>query len=47
MNMRLLLSSVLFAAILASLSARAELSTEELAKIAQNPIGNLISVPFQ
>ena len=28
-------------------SARAELSTEELAKLAQNPVGNLISVPFQ
>ena len=27
--------------------ARAELSTEELAKLAQNPVGNLISVPFQ
>jgi hypothetical protein len=26
---------------------RAELSAEELAKIAQNPVGNLISVPFQ
>jgi hypothetical protein len=28
-------------------SARAELSAEQLAKLAQNPIGNLISVPFQ
>src|SRR5206468_13007281 len=27
--------------------AHAELSAEELAKLAQNPIGNLISVPFQ
>ena len=27
--------------------ARAELSAEELAKISQNPVGNLISVPFQ
>jgi hypothetical protein len=27
--------------------AHAELSEEELAKIAQNPVGNLISVPFQ
>ncbi len=26
---------------------RAELSAEELAKLAQNPVGNLISVPFQ
>ncbi len=28
-------------------TARAELSEEELAKISQNPVGNLISVPFQ
>ena len=27
--------------------ARAELSAEELSKLAQNPVGNLISVPFQ
>lgn len=27
--------------------ARAELTSEELAKLSQNPIGNLISVPFQ
>ena len=27
--------------------ARAALSAEELAKLAQNPVGNLISVPFQ
>ncbi len=27
--------------------ARAELSSEELAKLAQNPVGNLVSVPFQ
>ena len=26
--------------------ARAELSAEELAKLAQNPVGNLISIPF-
>jgi hypothetical protein len=32
---------------LASLPARAELSAEELAKLAQNPVGNLISLPFQ
>jgi hypothetical protein len=30
-----------------SAPARAEMSAEELAKIAQNPVGNLISVPFQ
>ena len=28
-------------------SAAAEMSAEELAKLAQNPVGNLISVPFQ
>ena len=27
-------------------NARAELSAEELAKISQNPVGNLINVPF-
>lgn len=32
---------------LAATHARAELSPEDLAKIAQNPVGNLISVPFQ
>jgi hypothetical protein len=32
---------------LISVPARAELSAEELAKLAQNPVGNLISVPFQ
>ncbi|MCB1943782.1 MAG: hypothetical protein KDI53_17340, partial [Candidatus Accumulibacter sp.] len=34
------------AATLAS-PAQAEMSAEELAKLAQNPVGNLISVPFQ
>ena len=29
------------------LPARAEMSAEELAKLAQNPVGNLVSVPFQ
>src|SRR5438067_10796197 len=33
--------------VVASTPARAELSAEELAKLAQNPVGNLISVPFQ
>jgi len=32
---------------LGSTMVRAELSAEELAKISQNPVGNLISVPFQ
>ncbi len=31
----------------AAAPALAELSAEELAKLAQNPVGNLISVPFQ
>lgn len=37
------------AALLAILAGpvRAELSPEELAKLAQNPVGNLISIPFQ
>ena len=30
-----------------AMPAQAELSSEELAKLAQNPVGNLISVPFQ
>lgn len=34
------------AVVLAS-SARAEMSKEELAKLSQNPVANLISVPFQ
>ncbi len=34
-------------AVLVSAPALAELSAEELAKLAQNPVGNLISVPFQ
>ena len=33
--------------VLAVPPAQAELSEEELAKLAQNPVGNLISVPFQ
>ncbi len=31
----------------AAIPAQAELSAEELAKLAQNPVGNLISLPFQ
>jgi len=33
--------------LLVSIAAQAELSSEELAKLAQNPVGNLISLPFQ
>ncbi|MCE7879014.1 MAG: hypothetical protein DYH14_17240 [Betaproteobacteria bacterium PRO3] len=35
------------AAVAWSTAANAELSAEELAKLAQNPVGNLISIPFQ
>ena len=42
------LAATLCAAMLvAAAPARAEMSAEELAKLAQNPVGNLISVPFQ
>ena len=34
-------------AFLGATQAHAELSAEELAKLAQNPVGNLVSVPFQ
>ena len=37
----------LAAALLGLSPARAEMSAEELAKLAQNPVGNLISLPFQ
>jgi len=37
----------LASALLAAGMAHAEMNSEELAKLAQNPIGNLISVPFQ
>jgi hypothetical protein len=37
----------LIAALLACTSAHAELSAEDLAKIAQNPVGNLITFPIQ
>src|SRR6478609_8656266 len=39
-----------FVASLAAMSATtvcAEMTAEELAKLAQNPVGNLISLPFQ
>jgi hypothetical protein len=41
------LAATLVAALLVGGAARAELSAEELAKLAQNPVGNLVSVPFQ
>jgi hypothetical protein len=42
-----LCAAVLAATLLTSVQARAAMSAEELAKLAQNPVGNLISVPFQ
>jgi len=46
--MRGLITTLLAAALAAAASsAQAALSAEELAKLAQNPVGNLISVPFQ
>ena len=44
---RRLTAALSIAATLAATPAYAELSAEELAKLAQNPVGNLISVPFQ
>jgi len=41
------LTAALAIGVAVSTPARAELSAEELAKLAQNPVGNLISVPFQ
>jgi hypothetical protein len=40
-------SVVIAAAMVAAAPANAEMSATELAKLAQNPVGNLISVPFQ
>ena len=39
--------SLIMACLCVAGSARAEMSAEDLAKLAQNPVGNLISVPFQ
>ena len=44
---KLAVFSVSTATLLATTSAFAEMSAEELAKLAQNPVGNVISVPFQ
>src|SRR5512135_3660579 len=41
------LAAVSVVAVLAAAPAAAELSAEQLAKLAQNPVGNLISLPFQ
>jgi hypothetical protein len=45
--MACLAGALLTTALGVALPARAELSAEELAKLAQNPVGNLISLPFQ
>lgn len=39
--------AVFVVAMMAAVAVHAELSEEQLAKISQNPVGNLISVPFQ
>ena len=44
---RYLVAALSAAALIAASPARAELTAEELAKIAQNPVGNMISLPFQ
>ncbi len=41
------LATALAGSLLSLTQAQAELSSEELAKLAQNPVGNLVSVPFQ
>ena len=41
------LLAALAGALVPAPQARAEMSAEELAKLAQNPVGNLISLPFQ
>ncbi len=47
MNTRTIRVAAFTAIMAAATAAHAELSAEDLAKIAQNPVGNLISVPFQ
>src|SRR5215471_20269687 len=46
-NGRWLAAALFGATMLAAIKAHAEMSAEELAKLAQNPVGNLISLPFQ
>src|SRR5262244_4351063 len=46
-NGRWLAAALFGATMLAAVRAHAEMSAEELAKLAQNPVGNLISLPFQ
>ena len=42
-----LVAALSISTLLASAPAMAEMSAEELAKLAQNPVGNMISLPFQ
>ena len=42
-----LAAAAFVASLVAMAPAHAEMSAEELAKLAQNPVGNLISLPFQ
>ena len=47
LDTRRLAGTVLATTLLGVRAAMAEMSAEELAKLAQNPVGNLISLPFQ
>jgi hypothetical protein len=47
MNTSIAFLTATLAVALAAIPAHAEMSAEELAKLTQNPVGNLISVPFQ
>jgi hypothetical protein len=46
-RVRAVVALLSLAVLFATVPARAEMSAEELAKLAQNPVGNLISLPFQ
>ena len=46
-TLRTWIAGLATACVLVHAPARAEMSAEELAKLAQNPVGNLISLPFQ
>ena len=47
MNYKTLGAAMLAATFVVAGPAFGEMSAEELAKLAQNPVGNMISVPFQ
>ena len=46
-TLRTWIAGLATACVLVHAPARAEMSAEELAKLSQNPVGNLISLPFQ